>query len=91
MEEVLNDNKSPIMSVGDWMITMLITAIPIVGLVMLFVWAFGDNENPTKSNWAKASLIWYLIMFGFVFIIYAIIFAVFGSQILSGEFGNDFN
>lgn len=86
MEEVYQDPRNQIMTVGDWMITILITAIPLVGLIMLFVWAFGDSENFNKANWAKATLIWYLIMFVFVIFIYAIIFAIFGSQILSGEF-----
>ena len=83
MEEIYQDSRSQIMTVGDWIITILITAIPIVGLVMLFVWAFGDNQNQNKANWAKANLIWILIMFVFVSIVYAIIFAVFGSQFLS--------
>jgi len=86
MEEVYQDNREPVLSVGDWMITILITAIPIVGLVMLFVWAFGDGQNLTKANWAKAKLICALIMFVFVIVIYAIIFAIFGAQILSGNF-----
>lgn len=86
MEEVYQDSRSQIMTVGDWVITILITAIPIVGLVMLFVWAFGDNQNQNKANWAKANLIWMLIMFVFVAVVWAIIFAVFGSQILSGDF-----
>lgn len=86
MEEVYQDSRSQIMTVGDWVITILITAIPIVGLVMLFVWAFGDNQNQNKANWAKANLIWMLIMFVFVAVVWAIIFAVFGSQILSGNF-----
>lgn len=90
MQEFEQDNRAPILSVGDWMINMLITAIPLVGIIMLFVWGFGDNENPTKANWAKANLIWYLIAFVFVIVIYAIIFAIFGSQLMNGDFGNDF-
>ena len=45
------------MSIGDWIITSIILAIPIVGFVMLFVWGFGSNTQPSKANWAKASLI----------------------------------
>ncbi len=45
-------------SLGDWMITLLILQIPIVGIVMLFVWAFGANTHPSKANWAKAMLLW---------------------------------
>lgn len=65
---------APVLSVKDWMITILLLAIPIVNIVLLFVWAFSKGENPTKSNYAKASLIWaaigivlYIIFFGAFF------------------------
>jgi hypothetical protein len=71
-------------SVKDWIITILITAIPLVGLIMLFVWAFGDGSQPSKKNWAIATLIWYAIMIVLVilfFIIFgAIIAAMFGGM-----------
>ena len=44
-------------SVGEWVITIIIIAIPIVGFIMLFIWGFGSNTHPSKANWAKASLI----------------------------------
>ena len=44
-------------SVGEWIITTIILAIPIVGFIMLFVWGFGNNTQPSKANWAKATLI----------------------------------
>ncbi len=46
---------------GDWMLTMLICVIPLVNIIMLFVWAFGSSTNPSKANWAKASLLWAVI------------------------------
>lgn len=49
------------MSVGDWMITILITALPLIGLIMLFVWAFSESTPRSKATWAKATLIWYAI------------------------------
>ncbi len=55
--ELPSQQQSPIMSIGEWMLTLLITAIPIVGIAMLFVWGFGSQTNPTKANFAKASLI----------------------------------
>ncbi len=48
-------------SVGEWVLTLLIMVIPLVNLIMLFVWAFGGGTNPSKANWAKASLIWMVI------------------------------
>ena len=44
-------------SVGEWVITTIILAIPIIGFIMLFVWGFGNNTQPSKANWAKATLI----------------------------------
>ena len=48
-------------SVGNWVITILLTAIPVVNIIMLFVWAFGSGTPQTKANWAKAMLIWVAI------------------------------
>ena len=52
--------KEPL-SIGEWFITILITSIPIVGFIMLFVWGFSSGTNINKANWAKATLIWYAI------------------------------
>ena len=72
----------PPVTLGDWIITFIIMAIPIVNIIMLFVWGFG-NTNTSKANWAKASLIFMLIAFVIYFIIAVIIgvgFAFWGSQ-----------
>lgn len=44
------------MSLGDWLITIIIQAIPCVGIIMLFVWAFG-NGNTSRKNYCRAALI----------------------------------
>ncbi|MEX0685649.1 MAG: hypothetical protein WD267_07690 [Balneolales bacterium] len=59
------DSRSDVLSVKDWMITILITFIPIVNIIMYFVWAFGENTNYNKANWAKAILLWAVISFIF--------------------------
>lgn len=63
------DNEE--VSLGNWLLTMLLMIIPIVNIVMLFVWAFGGNTAKSKSNWAKAQLIWMLIT-----IVLSIIFSI---------------
>lgn len=63
------------LSVGDWLITLIVTAIPIVNIIMLFVWAFGSGTPTTKANWAKAALILVAIMI----VLYIIVFAMFGA------------
>jgi len=47
----------PPVSFGSWMLTLFLMMIPLVNIIMLFVWAFGDS-NPSKANYAKASLLW---------------------------------
>lgn len=56
------EGKTPVISVGEWMLITLILAIPLVNIVMLFVWAFGGGANKTKANYCKATLIWIAIV-----------------------------
>lgn len=46
-----------VMTIGDWIITILLTSIPFVNIIMLIVWAVGSTENPNRKNWAIAMLI----------------------------------
>jgi len=78
--------QAQVMSVKDWIITILITAIPLVGFIMLFVWAFGSNENPNKTNWAKATLIWTAIGLVLVFFLWGTIAALFMAGAGGGNF-----
>ena len=48
--------EAPI-TMGDWILTLILTCIPCVNIIMLFVWAFGSSTPKSKSNWAKAELI----------------------------------
>jgi len=78
-----NDALKQPMSVGDWIITFIVMAVPLVNIVMLFVWAFSSNTNINRVNWAKASL----IMLAAVFVFYILVIVVlFGT----GVFGNNY-
>ena len=37
------NNDTRVMSVSDWLVTLLIMIIPLVNIIMLFVWAFSDD------------------------------------------------
>ena len=69
-------------SVGEWMLTYLITLIPLVNIIMMLIWAFDSNTIPSKKNWARASLIWMLI----VLVIYILLLVLFGGIIFAGMF-----
>ena len=69
----------PAITLGDWMLTILLLALPIVNIIMLFIWAFGGGTNPTKVNFAKAVLIWMLISAILSLFFMSSIMALFGS------------
>ena len=49
------------MTLGNWIVTMLLMAIPIVNIVLIFIWAFGSNVNPSKKTYFQATLIFLAI------------------------------
>ena len=59
----MNDQKIP--SVGDWIITLLIMSIPLVNFIVLIYWAASSSSGPIKGNFAKAALIWILVIIVF--------------------------
>lgn len=67
------------MSIGEWIITLIITYIPLVGLIMLFVWAFGDGSHPSKKTWAQATLIMIVVGIVLMILFFGIIASIFGS------------
>ena len=67
-------------SFADWMISMLISCIPCVGIVMIFVWAFGSNTKKSKSNYFKAVLVWTLISVALVIVPSIAFGAIFASM-----------
>jgi len=63
-----NDSDSNYVSVGTWMWMMFVTALPCIGLVMVFVWAFtGDNES--RKNYFRAVLAWVGVAVGLVVVL----------------------
>ena len=69
------------MSVKDWFLTLLVTYIPLVGLVMLLVWAFDSNTNLNKKNFAKASLLWMVVGIALAIIIFVLFMGAFLSLV----------
>ena len=73
--ENLSTQNSQILNYKDWALTIFITGIPLVGIIMLLVWAFSEETNIHKKNWAKGNLLLMLIML----IIFAIFIFFFGG------------
>lgn len=79
-----NGNLAPVMTVGDWIITSLLLAIPIANIVLLFVWAFDSGTNPNKKNFCRAALIFAAIGFGLVILFTLVIGSFIAS--MAGRF-----
>ncbi len=49
-----NDKK---MTLGQWIITLVLTIIPVINVILLLVWSFSSTTNVNKKNFAIATLI----------------------------------
>lgn len=42
---------------GEWILADLLMLVPVVNIILLFIWSFGSGYKPSKKNWARAQLI----------------------------------
>lgn len=72
------------MTVGNWILTLFLAAIPTVGFILLIVWAVsGSTDKPSRKNWAIATLIWQIIAIIIVLLLYFFVFAAAGIALNS--------
>lgn len=72
------------MSVGSWIGTLILSAIPIVGFICLIVWAVSSSpEKRSRKNWAIAQFILTLIAVAFTILVYAITGGAFLAYLLN--------
>lgn len=79
-----NQNTPQVTSVKDWAIRIFLASIPLVGLILLLVWAFGNDGNQERSNWAKGNLLITVIMIALWLLI---IIPIFGMAFFSAMSG----
>ena len=48
--------QNAVLSTVEWLGTLFVLIIPIVGIVLYFVWAFGSG-NLNRRNYCRASLL----------------------------------
>lgn len=71
-----NESSYKPISVGEWMVNILITYVPLVNLIMLIVWATSQDTPQSKKNWAIAKLIWAAISTVLLILFYGVIVAL---------------
>lgn len=71
--------NSEVLSIGNYIVMMLLAGIPIVGFILLLVWSFSSSANQNKKNWARATLIMGLVVVAFSILFSSIIASIFAS------------
>jgi hypothetical protein len=61
----MNDTEYRPITIGNWILTFILLAIPLVNIIMLIVWAATGSTHPSKKSFAQA----YLILIGAIFAI----------------------
>lgn len=69
-----NNNMLPTssadMSVGEWLVVLIVSCIPLIGFIFLIIWACdGSHTKDSRKNWAIAQLILMVIVTVAAFVI----------------------
>jgi len=67
-------------STGDWILSLIVLCIPIVGFIIMLVWAFGGTPSSSKRNFCRAQLFFLLL---FIALSLLFLFAFGGMAMLS--------
>lgn len=67
------------LSVGQYIGMFLLLLVPILNIVLLFVWGFGGAINPNKKNFARAYLIMIAIGIVIGIVLGGVITSIIGS------------
>lgn len=82
METNISENNRTL-DIKEWALTIFVSSLPLIGLIMLLIWAFGEETNIHKKNWAKGNLILMVIAF---LVIISFLFLFGGIAIIAGLF-----
>lgn len=56
------DTREEPVSFRSWFLAILLASIPFVNIVALIVYGFGRMQSSSQRNWAKAMLVWAVIV-----------------------------
>jgi hypothetical protein len=66
------------MTTKDWLITLILLAIPFVNIILFIVWAFSSSGNLNRRNYCRAGLI-LLAVFLVIYVIVLVLIMTFGG------------
>lgn len=85
MENLSSQENTPAMSYKEWALTIFLASLPLIGLILVLVWAFDSSTNIHKKNWAKGNL---LIMVLALIMVFVFLFLFGGIALLAGLTSN---
>lgn len=89
VSETITINQEKPVSFLNWLGTYLIMFIPFVGsfvfFAMLIYWSVSHKVSESKKNWARANLVFMLIMFIMLMIIFSMVSP---EQLMNMMFGD---
>lgn len=77
------------LSVGQYVGMFLLMAIPLVNIILMFVWGFGSEANLNRKNYARAMLIMAaigIVLWIICVIAFGSLIAAFGDMFESGSY-----
>jgi NADH:ubiquinone oxidoreductase subunit 3 (subunit A) len=73
----LPQKQERMLSSKEWLGVLLLSVLPVIGLILCFVWAFDMHIPKVKRSFARAALLVRLIFAGLVAIAVIIAYAMF--------------
>lgn len=67
-KETKSSTNENYVSVWFWMFAQFVILIPLIGWVMILVWAY-TGENESRKNYFRAVIIWWLLFIAFVLLV----------------------
>ncbi len=83
MEKNLPENQRPL-SYKEWALYIFLTSLPLVGFILLLVWAFTNEGNVNRREFARG----YLLLFVIALIIVLLFLFLFGGMAILGGLVN---
>ena len=56
-EEKRDESQAEVLSFWDYLMMLILLAIPVVNFVVCILWIVGKNGNPNRRNFAKAWMV----------------------------------
>ena len=71
-----NNAQNQEMTVGQWFLTIFLSGLGIIGIILLFIWAFSADTPTSKKNYARAMLIFQAIALVLSFVLLPLLMGV---------------